>query len=280
MRPGTAISATIHGRLPGRLEQIRYHRTADHPGNYKHDFTTPTDIFALEDGGLLIRPRTSAGGLMGTPKLWLDNPRHHKHHGRRHRHNPYLAAYNPHAMALLKAYASAHYATAALSGAAGFGATYLGYKALFSLTTLASYGADPGWSGILVRTVGRGLVAVAGDLALARFMGGHHNRVAYIAGAAAYVGLSGALEATGYQVTVGAPGGAPLVTLLPASLAPGATVAGDLSGTDGLDAIIRRTPGRPRGGRVAGELGLGAFINSRGLGLHPSRMYQNRLTPA
>ncbi len=268
MRAGEQFTGTIHGRFPARLEEIRYRRTADHPGWYKHGFTSATDMFALTDGGLLIRPR-NPGGFMGTPRLWLDNrPRkHHKKHHHGHHHNPYLAAYNPSVMALAKSYVSMPAAMTYASGAAGFAGTYLGYKALFSLTALSTYGADPGYTGVIVRTLGRIAIAAAGNVALARFVAGH-NRMAYIGGSAAYIGLALILEALGYQVTVGA--GQPLVTLLPAALQPTTTVAG-------VDAFVQR----PR--RVAG---MDAFVQRRltggfsGLGMHPSKMYANRLSPA
>jgi hypothetical protein len=262
------MNVQIHGRLPGDLEEIRYHRTSDYPGFYKHAFTTPTDIFALTDGGLLIRPR---GGSMR--KLWLDNPRRHghRHHHRHHRHNPFLAAYNPGITAVLKSYASVPYMTAALSGGAGFAVTFLSYKALFSLTALGTYGVDQTWTGILVRLLGRIGVAAVGGAVLSRFLPGH-NRMAYIGGATAYVGLATALEAGGYQVTIGAAGGAPLVSVLPTSLQPATAVAG----VDGVDAYMQRRS-RPRGVR-----GTSAFLTMRGggMGLHPSRLYTNRLSPS
>lgn len=258
MTKGSPYAGQIHGRFPARLEEIRYERTADHPGWYKHRFTSPTDIYALTDGGLLIRPR-NPGGPMGTPKLWLDNPRR----GGRRR-NPYLAAYNPGVMTLARSYASLPYLMAAASGAAGFGTTFLGYKALFSLTALSSYGLDPSYTGIAVRALGRTAVAALGDFALVRFFNGH-NRMAYIGGAAAYVGLATLLEALGYHITVGA--GQPLVSLLPASLQPAVSVAG---------AAGYLTPTHVAG---AGAYVARGQLRGATLGAHPGRMYANRLSP-
>jgi len=300
VKAGHVFTDTIHGRLPGVMTEWRYRRTSDRPGFYKHVWESPTDTYALDGGGLLTLPKPQ-GGPMAT-RLWLDNPRHRcshcggghmtKHHdnwvarggshhhtsmhrglfrGGSHYHNPYLAAYNPAPLALLRSYVSLPYLQATLSGAGGFGLTYLGYKVLFGFVTpLATYAADPGWTGILVRAGGRLVVAAVGDFALVRFFSGH-NRIAYIGGAAAYIGLASLLEALGYQVTVGS--GAPLVSVLPAALQPASSIAG-------VDAFIHTQRQRPRA--IAGAAGAGAFVQvaRRGLGLHPSRMYTNRLSPA
>jgi hypothetical protein len=278
MRRGTSVHATIHGRLPASVEQIRYRRTSDHPGYYKHDFSTPTDVFALEDGGLLIQPRTS-GGPMPPSKLWLDNPRrkHHRHH---HRRNPYLAAYNPHATAMLKHYFSFPYAKTAASGAAGFAASYLGYKVVGSLTFLSTYAADPGYGGILARLGIRVAAAALGDYLLARFMPGHHSRVAYIGGAAAYVGLATALEAGGYTITVGAPGGVPLASVLPASLV-NATIAGDLGAYMRPRAAGRRSARAINGvdAFLYGDMGAYVAPAMGGLEARVQSLFTNPLLP-
>lgn len=231
MKGGAIYTGQVHGIVPGTLEEIRYWRTKDHPGPYKHPFRSSARILALEDGRLLIEPKEE--GTM----LWLDNPqRHHgKHQGghrhndpdpsRRHHHNPYLAAFNPGVVQAVRGVFTQQYAMAALSGSAGFGVTYLGYKALFSLTALSNYGSGMDWTSILVRALGRLGVAAVGDSLLMRFFAGH-NRLAYAGGAAAYVGAATLLEATGYQVAIGAPGGAPLASVLPAALQSQASVAG------------------------------------------------------
>lgn len=110
----------IIGRLPGLLEEIRYHRwPGSKSGWYKHPFRTPSRIYGLSDGGLYIKPLRRGAGPLFTPEQggWLENapgctggmrrhslnellalynrPRgkgghmakHHKHH-RHHRHNP------------------------------------------------------------------------------------------------------------------------------------------------------------------------------------------------
>ena len=58
----------VVGRIPGRLEEIRYQRTGPHKGPYKHKFKTPATIYALQDGSIIIRPRRRGA------KLWRDIP--------------------------------------------------------------------------------------------------------------------------------------------------------------------------------------------------------------
>lgn len=296
VRKGGRYEGTVHGTLPARLEEIRYYRTRDYPGYYKHPFEQKASIHAMEDGNLLITP------IGGNPmSLWLDNPRrHHKHndpghrrhrhnrrrhsYNRRHRHNPYLAAFNPRRGGLMGGtighYVSVPYWTAVASGGAGFGITYLGYKVLFGFTALQSYGADPGYAGVAVRALGRIVVAALGDMFLARFFAGH-NRMAYLGGASAYVGLSTGLELLGYDVTIGAPGGVPLQSILPAALQPATAIAGAM---DGTGAFVRNARGAALpNSRFMALRGTGAFLQRNrlsGLGLTPQRLYHNALSPA
>jgi hypothetical protein len=47
----------VVGRIPGTLDEIRYHRTGRHRGPYKHSFKTPATIHLVNNGGLYILPK-------------------------------------------------------------------------------------------------------------------------------------------------------------------------------------------------------------------------------
>jgi hypothetical protein len=60
--------ARITGKIPGTLEEIRYERTGQHRGPYKHKFGSAANIYTMADGSLWVRPRRRGA------KLWVDLP--------------------------------------------------------------------------------------------------------------------------------------------------------------------------------------------------------------
>lgn len=59
------VDYQIVGEIPGQVTEIKYDRVGDteHPGKYFHKFDTPTEILALEDGSIVIVPKSKK-------KLW------------------------------------------------------------------------------------------------------------------------------------------------------------------------------------------------------------------
>lgn len=47
----------IIGIIPGQIERIEYRRTGKYPGGYQHTFQNDSQMYALSDGSLLIRPK-------------------------------------------------------------------------------------------------------------------------------------------------------------------------------------------------------------------------------
>lgn len=60
----------VLGEIPGQIESIEYERTGKHPGDYQHVFDSPSKMFALSDGSILISPEDE------DINLWLEgNPK-------------------------------------------------------------------------------------------------------------------------------------------------------------------------------------------------------------
>ena len=178
----------------------------------------------------------------------------------RHRNrNPFLAAYNPGAVAALKHYFSADYLKAGAFGVAGVGVTYLGSQMVLSLGPLAQWATASDWTSIAVRGAVRVGVAFGSDALVSKAFGGS-DRSAFIAGGAAYAVGSTILEAMGYQVVVGS--GQPLTALIPASFQP--SIAG-------VSSYVQRPA-------LRAVAGAGSYV-ARPVGMEGVGMYKNAMHP-
>ncbi len=62
----------ILGEIPGQIERIEYERTGKHPGSFQHTFDSPSTMYALSNGSVLISSENNI-------PLWLEgNPKKRK----------------------------------------------------------------------------------------------------------------------------------------------------------------------------------------------------------